>query len=134
MVNRSLFDRHQLTVFEFLVLEALARSTGGSARMGDLAEATVLAPSRLTELARRMETQGLVRRRRSTADGRGVVASITPEGRSRLRAVARTHTEAVRAHYLAQLSRQQMIALGDCCRRVNVPLKAAAKSRRREGG
>src|SRR5690625_3646579 len=58
-VNRRLLERHQLTVFEFLVLDALAKSAGGSARMGDLAHATVLAPSRLTELARRMESQGL---------------------------------------------------------------------------
>lgn len=133
MINRRLLARHDLSLFDFLVLDALARSGGGAARMGDLAHAMVLAPSRLTELMRRMEAQGLVRRSRSRTDGRGVIANITRDGRARVRPAARTYVEAVRAFYLAQLSRPQMIALGDSCRRISVPLKASAKSKRRHG-
>ena len=132
MINRQLLARHDLNMFDFLVLDALARSVDGSARMGDLAHAMVLAPSRLTELMRRMEAQGLVRRSRSRTDGRGVIASITREGRARVRPAAHTYAKAVRAVYLAQLSRPQMIALGDSCRRISVPLKASAKSKRRK--
>ncbi|WP_049792859.1 MarR family winged helix-turn-helix transcriptional regulator [Mycolicibacter sinensis] len=133
VINRRLLGRHDLSLFDFLVLDALARSVEGSARMGDLAEAMVIAPSRLTELMRRMESQGLVRRSRSRADGRGVIASITLEGRARVRPAARTYAHAVRAFYLSQISRPQMIALGDNCRRISVPLKVSAKSRRRKG-
>ncbi len=133
-INRRLLARHDLSQFDFLVLEALDRSADGSARMGDLAQTIVLAPSRLTELMRRLESKGLVRRSRSRTDGRGVVASITREGRARMRPAARTYAQSVRALYLAQMSRQQMIALGDSCRRVNVPLKAAQKVRRRSVG
>ena len=131
MVNRRLLARHNLNLFDFLVLDALARSADGSARMGDLSHALVLAPSRLTELMRRMESQGLVRRSRSRTDGRGVLASITREGRALVRPAARTYAQSVRAFYLAQISRPQMIALGDSCRRISVPLKASAKSKRR---
>lgn len=134
MVNRRLLARHNLGLFDFLVLDSLARSVDGSARMGDLAQTMVLSPSRLTELMRRMEAQGLVRRSRSRNDGRGVIAAITREGRVRLRPAARTYAESVRAFYLAEISRPQMIALGDSCRRISVPLKASAKSKRRRRG
>ncbi len=132
-INRRLLARHELTLFDFLVLDGLLRSAEGSARMGDLAHAMVIAPSRLTELMRRMESKSLVRRSRSRTDGRGVIASITPEGRSRVRRAARTYVESVRAFYLGQLTRPQMIALGDSCRRIDVPLKALQKARRRSG-
>ncbi|TXH25711.1 MAG: MarR family transcriptional regulator [Mycobacterium sp.] len=131
-INRRLLDRHDLTLFDFLMLDALARSVGGAARMGDLAQAVVIAPSRLTELMRRMESLGLARRARSQNDGRGVVASITSEGRARVRPAARTYVDSVRTFYLAQLSRPQMIALGDSCRRISVPLKAKVKSELRK--
>lgn len=134
LINRRLLARHELTLFDFLVLDGLLRSAEGSARMGDLAHTMVLAPSRLTELMRRMESKGLVRRSRSRTDGRGVVASITREGRARMRPAARTYAQSVRALYLTQLSRPQMIALGDSCRRINVPLKATQKIKRRSVG
>ncbi|OBY30939.1 MarR family winged helix-turn-helix transcriptional regulator [Mycolicibacter kumamotonensis] len=134
LVNRRLLARHNLNLFDFLVLDALARSADGSVRMGDLAHGLVLAPSRLTELMRRMEAQGLVRRSRSRADGRGVIASITREGRAMVRPAARTYAQSVRDFYLSQISRPQMIALGDSCRRISVPLKASAKSKRRRNG
>ncbi len=134
LVNRRLLARHNLNLFDFLVLDALARSVDGSVRMGDLAHGLVLAPSRLTELMRRMEAQGWVRRSRSRADGRGVIAGITREGRAMVRPAARTYAQSVRAFYLGQISRPQMIALGDSCRRISVPLKASAKSKRRRGG
>jgi len=123
-----------LSLYDFLVLDALARSTDGSTRMGDLAHGMALAPSRLTELMRRMEAQGLVRRSRSLTDGRGVIATITREGRALARPASHTYAQSVRAFYLAPISRPQMIALGDSCRRISVPLKASARSKRGRGG
>ncbi|MEB3068834.1 MarR family winged helix-turn-helix transcriptional regulator [[Mycobacterium] vasticus] len=134
MVNRRLLMRHGLHLFDFLVLDALARSAHGSVRMGDLAHTVVLSPSRLTELMRRMESQGWVNRNRSRTDGRGVIASITREGRALVRPAGRTYAEAIRVYYLIQISRPQVIALGDTCRRISVPLKASAKSKRRKDG
>jgi DNA-binding MarR family transcriptional regulator len=134
VVNRRLLARHGLSLFDFLVLDALARSADGSVRMGDLAHILVLSPSRLTELMRRLEAQGWVRRSRSRTDGRGVIAGITREGRVQVRPAARTYAASVRAFYLAQISRPQMIALGDSCRRISLPLKASAKAMRRNGG
>jgi DNA-binding MarR family transcriptional regulator len=125
MLNKRLLDAHQLTMFDFLVLDLLAKANGGSARMGDLAQELAVGPSRVTQQIRRLEAEGLVRRSRSTNDGRGVIASITREGRARVKPAVKTYAQAVRKHYLDQMSRRQMIAMGDSCRRVNHPLKAS---------
>jgi DNA-binding MarR family transcriptional regulator len=126
MLNRRLVNAHQLTMFDFLALDVLAKSRHGSARMGDLAQALVIGPSRVTQKIQRLEAEGLVRRSRSTHDGRGVIASITREGRVRVRLAAITYGRDVREHYLDQMSRNQMIAIGDSCRRVSAPLKGIA--------
>lgn len=123
-LHRKLVDEHQLALYDFLVLDLLARSPGGSARMRDLAHELVLRPSRVTQQISRLESQGLVQRRRSTNDGRGVVASITREGRARVRPAAKTYAQAVRELYLGPVSRREMIVLGDSCRRIGAPLKS----------
>lgn len=122
-LDRQLVKMHKLTLFDFLVLCMLARANGsGSARMGDLAEALAVGPSRITQQIRRLETDGLVLRSRSTRDKRGVVATITREGLARLYPATKTYAGHIRTHYLEQMSRQQMIAMGDSCRRINHPL------------
>jgi len=125
MLERRLVDAHRLTMFEFLLLDFLARSNGGSARMGDLAQELAVGPSRVTQQIQRLEADGLVRRSRSNNDGRGVIASITRDGRARVKPAVRTYAVAVRRHYLDQMSRRQMIAMGDSCRRVSHPLKVS---------
>lgn len=122
-LDRVLVKLHKLRLFDFLVLSMLARANGsGSARMGDLAEALAVGPSRMTQQVRRLESEGLVHRSRSTKDKRGVIATITREGRARLQPATRTYARHIRAHYLDQMSRQKMIAMGDSCRRINHPL------------
>ena len=80
-LNRELMDDHKLTLVDVRLLEILDHSSSGSARMGDLAEQLMALPSRVTRQIRRLETAGLVRRGTSPEDGRGVVATITQEGR-----------------------------------------------------
>lgn len=130
-LNRILIDEHQLTLFDFMVLEMLARSRG-SARMGDLAQELVLLPSRVSQQIRRLESDGLVERHRSTNDGRGVIATITREGLARVRPAVKTYARAVRMLYIDQMSRRQIIVLGDSCRRISVSLKAPPKRNRTE--
>lgn len=125
-LNRRLVNTHKLTMFDFLALDLLAKSHHGSARMGDLAQALVAGPSRVTQKIQRLEEDGLVRRSRSTNDGRGVIATITREGLVRVKVAANTYGRDVRKHYLDHMSRNQMIAMGDSCRRVSAPLKVAA--------
>jgi DNA-binding MarR family transcriptional regulator len=119
LLNRKLMDVHKLTLFDVLLLETLAESGSRSARMGDLAHALMLTPSRVSQQIRRLESQGLVRRSTSSRDRRGVVATITHDGLARFRPALATYAQVVRSHYLDQLSRPQMAALGDSSRRIN---------------
>lgn len=119
-LNDSLVHAHGLTLFEVLVLDRLARSETGSARMRDLAEAFALAPSRVTSLIGRLEAQALVVRRPHPTDRRAVLGHITAAGRQRYAPAAVTYARGIRAYYLDQLSRQQVIALGDVCRRTGL--------------
>jgi DNA-binding MarR family transcriptional regulator len=124
-LNRRLMTAHRLTMFDFLVLDVLAKSRGGSARMGDLAQTLVVGPSRVTQQVQRLEAEGLVRRSRSADDGRVVIASITRNGLMRVKPAAHTYGRQIRKHYLDQMSRNQMIAMGDSCRRISTPLAGA---------
>ncbi len=124
-LNRGLTDSHQLTLSDVRLLDMLARSATGSARMGDLAEALLALPSRVTRQIRRLEKQGLVTRAASPDDGRGVLAAITDEGRQAVGEAMLTYCRGVRAHFLGQLSRPQMAAMGENCRRISTGLKQA---------
>jgi len=127
-LNRSLVDAHHLTLNDVRLLDILDKSATGSARMGDLAEALMSLPSRVTRQIRRLELQGLVRRGASPDDGRGVLAIITDEGRVLVREAMVTYGEGVRAHYLGRLTRPQVAAMGENCRRISAGLKNGANN------
>jgi DNA-binding MarR family transcriptional regulator len=122
-LNRRLTEAHQLTLFDVRVLDILDGSPSGCARMGDLAEALPSLPSRLTRQIRRLEGQGLVRREASPDDRRGVVAAITDEGRQVAKQAMVTYAQGVRTYFLGQLSRSQISAMGENCRRISAALK-----------
>ncbi len=128
-LNRTLSEAHKLSLVDVRLLEILDKSETGSARMGDLAEQLLSLPSRVTRQIRRLEEAGLVRREASPEDGRGVLASITDQGRQVVAEAMTTYSEAVRERFLAPLTRPQMSALGENCRR----LSAAAKPERSNG-
>lgn len=119
-MDNTLMDTHQLSLPDVLVLYVLA-TADGSARMNQLAESLMVIPSRMTQQVSRLESRGLVSRTPSPGDRRGVVADITGMGRARVRPALETYAKLVRTLYLDSLSRQQMIALGDICRRIGAP-------------
>ena len=121
-MNRGLTDAHDLTLADVRLLDILDRSPAGSARMGDLAEVLALLPSRVTRQIRRLEANGLVQRTTSPEDGRGVLAGITEVGREAVRQAMVTYAQAVRVHFLDQLTRSQLAAMGDNCRRIGAAL------------
>jgi DNA-binding MarR family transcriptional regulator len=125
-LNRAVADQHNLTLVDLRLLETLNSSEGGAARMGDLADRLLALPSRVTRQIRRLETAGLVRREASPDDGRGVLAAITAEGRSLVAAAMVTYAEGVRVHYLGPLTRPQMSALGENCRRISTAMTSKA--------
>jgi DNA-binding MarR family transcriptional regulator len=126
VVNRGLLQHHKLSLADVQLLAHLKSS--GPIQMGALAEMLMVAPSALTQQIQRLERRRLVRRGASTDDGRRVLATITKEGIRSVTASLETYARLVRANFLDELSRRQMIALGDSCRRIGARLKAADSS------
>jgi DNA-binding MarR family transcriptional regulator len=126
-LNRMLGETHGLSLNDVRLLDLLDRSPAGAERMGDLADELMSLPSRVTRQARRLEAQGLVHRVTSPDDGRGVLATITENGRHQVRSAMVTYAEGVRTHYLGRLSRPQVTALGESCRRISAGLGAPGK-------
>jgi DNA-binding MarR family transcriptional regulator len=121
-VNRALGQHHQLSLAD---VQLLAHLKGhGPSPMGALAEMLMVTPSALTQQIQRLERRGLVHREASSDDGRRVLATITRDGLRLTTASLETYARVVRAQFLDQLSRRQMIALGDSCRRVGARLRA----------
>jgi DNA-binding MarR family transcriptional regulator len=127
VLNRRLVETHQLSLADVRLLHILSNSPGGNARMGDLASALPALPSRLTRQIRRLEAQELVRRDASPEDRRGVVATITDSGRTLADQAMVTYAQDVRTNFLGPLSRPQIGAMEDTCRRINAPLKRAER-------
>jgi DNA-binding MarR family transcriptional regulator len=84
----------------------------------------MITPGALSQQIRRLERRRLVRRDASSDDGRRVMATITTEGVKLTVVSLETYAGLVRTHFLDELSRRQMIALGDGCRRISARLKA----------
>lgn len=122
-LNRSLVDSHGLALNDVRLLDILDGSDTGSARMGDLAEGLMSLPSRVTRQIHRLEKLNLVTRVASPDDRRGVLAIITDQGRSLLADAMQTYGAEVRAHYLDRLSRAQITAMGENCRRISAGLQ-----------
>jgi DNA-binding MarR family transcriptional regulator len=133
MLNRRLTDAHQLSLFDVRVLDLLDNAPAGSVRMGDLAEALPSLPSRLTRQIRRLELQGLVRREASQDDRRGVVATITDDGRTAARQAMITYAQDVQTYFLGPLSAPQIAAMGENCRRISAALKLSERAARTGG-
>ena len=132
-LNRRLTDAHQLSLFDVRVLDMLDNAPSGCARMGDLAEALPSLPSRLTRQIRRLEGQGLVRREACQDDRRGVAAAITDDGRAAARQAMVTYAQGVRTYFLGQLSRSQIAAMGENCRRISAALKPSDRASKAGG-
>lgn len=122
LVNRALLQYHELSLADVQVLAHLKNR--GPSQMSALAEMLMVTPSALTQQTQRLERRRLVRRDASSDDGRRVLATITREGVRLITAALETYARLVRTHFLDELSRPQMIALGDGCRRISARLKA----------
>lgn len=76
------YRRYGLGEGEFDVLAALRRAGAPFERApGELAQFTMVTTGAMTKRLDRLEQDGLVTRRRSTADGRGRVVALTTAGR-----------------------------------------------------
>ena len=118
-VESDLIGEQQLTLAAYEVLDCLAAQRENGLRMTDLADAVLLSRSGVTRLVARLERLGLVRRRRTSSDGRGVRAQITEHGEQRLHEASPTHLGAVMRYFAAALGDGDVSALDQCCERLS---------------
>src|SRR3954449_4638504 len=69
-----------LTIREYDVLFTLSGCPGGTARLRDLGENSLLTQPSLSRMVERLEQDGLVRRGPVEGDARGVAVTLTDEG------------------------------------------------------
>lgn len=105
---RQAFD---LSLGEYEILVRLSEGDG-TLRMAKLASALGHSRSRVTHTVARMEKAGLVERRTSQVDGRGVDAVLTDKGLDLLKQAAPVHVGGVRANLVDLASADDFATLG----------------------
>ena len=108
-----------LSFLEYYVLAALSEAPNGVVGMSTLAVLTNAEQSRLSHLVKRLEKQGLARRKRDRTNGRYINAVITDAGRARIEEAAPGHVANVRRLVFDPLSMTDVSALSRACRRIN---------------
>ena len=121
-VYRRLLQDLGLTYPQYLVLIALWAKNGVT--VGYLGEQLALETSTLTPLLKRLETMSLLTRRRSDADERRVIVSLTTKGQD-LKAKAADVTRCIVES--AGLPRSDFTRLTDDLRNLRINLEQAAK-------
>lgn len=105
-LDTDLLHATGLSLTDYSVLVNLSEARDREMRMAELANTTALSASRITRVVNDLVTRRLVAKRPCAEDGRGYIASLTPEGLARL--------EAAYPHHLASV-RQRVIDHADGC-------------------
>ncbi len=90
----DLLRPHGLSFARYETLVLLTFSSAGSLPLGKMGERLQVHATSVTSLVDRLETAGLVVRRRHPQDGRAVLAEITPSGREVVEAATADLVEA----------------------------------------
>ena len=109
---------HDLLVVHYLIFVELSAAPGDTMRLSDLADAANLSQSRLTHRLRALVDRGDVSIDQDPEDGRGKFATLTPEGRKRLEAIAPVHVEDVRRMIFDHLDPAETKALAGALSKV----------------
>lgn len=97
-----------LTYFEYLVLAIVSEQDGHVLRMSELARVTSASLSRLSHVAKRLESAGLLRREQDADDRRCTNAVLTKAGMKTVVAAAPDHVAEVRRLVFDGLSPAQL--------------------------
>ncbi|MFZ5930257.1 MAG: MarR family winged helix-turn-helix transcriptional regulator [Pseudomonadota bacterium] len=110
-VEQALKDGGFPTLAWYDALLELDFSPGGKLRFSELGERMLLKKFNVTRLIDRLEKQGLVEREACDSDARGAYAVITAEGKKLRRAIWPCYRDAVREHFLKNMTEKEMTAL-----------------------
>jgi len=93
------------------MLLLLSEAPEGHMRMGQLADAIVFSPSRLTYQVKVLSDRGLVKRVKCPEDGRAWQAELTPEGRTMFRRASIIHAKGVKQLFTDVVSDEQLAVI-----------------------
>lgn len=97
---------------DYAVLLALSEADERRLRSSALAEGVGWERSRLSHHLGRMESRGLISRKKSGNDSRGAVVELTDEGARTFRASSAPHLRLIRQLFIDTLSPEDLEALG----------------------
>jgi DNA-binding MarR family transcriptional regulator len=125
LARRQAFAEHDLEASEFDVLSALRRAgTPHELSPGQLIRETLVTSGTMTNRVDRLTGKGLVQRLPDPADRRGVIVSLTAEGRVRVDAALEQLLMQER-RLLATLSKTDQSSLADLLRSVVSPFDSS---------
>jgi DNA-binding MarR family transcriptional regulator len=102
-----------LTLFDYFVLSSLSMVDHHTRRMSELADVVNGSQSRLSNVVKRLEKRGLVRREAAPCNGRHINAILTDAGYEVVRQAAPGHVAAVRHLIFDALAPGQVEQLHD---------------------
>lgn len=104
-----------LSHFEYFVLTRLSETENWTLRMTTLARRTNSTLARLSHVAKRLETQGLMKRAPCPSDRRATNATLTEKGWKRVVSAAPGHVAAVRHNVVDAITPAQLSQLRAIC-------------------
>lgn len=110
-LEKRLKQQVGLTLSEYNMLLLLSEAPDGKMRMGQLADAIVFSPSRLTYQVKVLTDRGLVNRVKCQDDGRAWEAELTSEGRTMFRRASIIHAKGVKQLFTDVVSEEQLAVL-----------------------
>ena len=110
-LEAPLQHHHGLSLFEYLVLSHVSEAPGRRLRMSELAQLANGSLSRLSNVVKRLERRGLLRRSPDPDDGRYTVAVLTDAGFELVEQAAPAHLASVRSRVLDLLTPDDQRAL-----------------------
>ena len=110
-LDAQLLRDNNLTLFDYFMLSGLSMSPGRAMRMSELAATVGSSLSRLSNVVKRLEQRGLLRREPDPENGRYTNAILTEAGWDLVVAAAPGHVGAVRRYIIDGLTDDQITAL-----------------------
>ncbi len=109
-----------LTLFEYMVLSQMSDAPQHRLRMSELAYLASGSLSRLSNVVKRFEKKGWVRRYPDPADGRYTIAELTDEGYAVVVEAAPVHVESVQEYVFDKLNAADRRALARIAEKLRV--------------
>lgn len=117
-LDAQLRESAGLSLAEYHVLSQISMAPDRSVRLSELAEVTNTTLSHLSRVVSRMEKAGWVERMPDPNDGRSTLGVLTDAGLAKVIETAPGHVDAVRHFVFDNLSREQVVALGEAASQI----------------